>query len=76
MQMERVVAARRKQARAAEKATRARKRGMRSDEIEVHSMVGVVPESDGLARARDLVTFARRHGYDRDELIKIIESLG
>jgi GntR family transcriptional regulator len=28
-----------------------------------------------LARARDLVTFARRHGYERAELIRIIESI-
>lgn len=28
-----------------------------------------------VARARDLVTFARRHGYERAELIRIIESI-
>ena len=28
-----------------------------------------------LARARDLLQFARRQGYQRDELIRIIESL-
>jgi GntR family transcriptional regulator len=27
-------------------------------------------------RARDLVRFARRHGYKRDELIQLIERLG
>jgi len=27
-----------------------------------------------LARARDLVRYARQHGYDRAELIRIIES--
>ncbi|HEX3513261.1 MAG TPA: acetaldehyde dehydrogenase (acetylating) [Trebonia sp.] len=37
---------------------------MRSDEIEVHSMVGVVPESDGLARARDLGVPASAEGVD------------
>jgi GntR family transcriptional regulator len=40
------------------------------------TIVGPAHRSAVLARARDLVTFARRHGYDRDELIKIIESLG
>jgi GntR family transcriptional regulator len=29
-----------------------------------------------VARARDLVTFAREHGYRRDELIEIIEGVG
>jgi GntR family transcriptional regulator len=28
-----------------------------------------------LARARDLVQFARRHGYDRDELIRLIQTI-
>ena len=28
-----------------------------------------------LARARDLVRYARQHGYDRAELIRIIESI-
>ncbi len=37
---------------------------MRSDEIEVHSMVGVIPESDGLARARDLGVTASAEGVD------------
>lgn len=40
------------------------------------TIVGPAHRSAVLARARDLVTFARRHGYDRSELIKIIESLG
>ena len=29
-----------------------------------------------LARAKELVVFARRHGYRREELIQIIETLG
>jgi GntR family transcriptional regulator len=29
-----------------------------------------------LARAKELVAFARRHGYRREELIQIIETLG
>jgi acetaldehyde dehydrogenase len=37
---------------------------MRSDEIEVHSIVGVIPESDGLARARDLGVPASAEGVD------------
>jgi acetaldehyde dehydrogenase len=37
---------------------------MRADEIEVHSMVGVIPESDGLARARDLGVTASAEGVD------------
>ncbi len=28
-----------------------------------------------LARARELVQFARRHGYDRDELIRLIQTI-
>lgn len=28
-----------------------------------------------LARARDLVSFARKHGYRRDELVEMIEHL-
>jgi hypothetical protein len=34
-------------------------------------------ESDGVvSRARELVEFARRHGYRIDELIEIIETVG
>jgi GntR family transcriptional regulator len=40
------------------------------------TIVGPAPRSAVLARARDLVAFARHHGYDRDELIKIIQALG
>ena len=40
------------------------------------TIVGPAHRSAVLTRARDLVAFARRHGYDRDELIKIIQSLG
>jgi uncharacterized protein YcaQ len=29
-----------------------------------------------IARARELVSFARQQGYRRDELIKLIEDLG
>jgi GntR family transcriptional regulator len=29
-----------------------------------------------VARAKELVRFARRHGYRTDELIRIIESVG
>jgi hypothetical protein len=29
-----------------------------------------------VVRARELVEFARRHGYRRDDLIEIIETLG
>jgi uncharacterized protein YcaQ len=29
-----------------------------------------------IARARELVTFARQQGYRRDELIQLIEELG
>jgi DNA-binding transcriptional MerR regulator len=28
-----------------------------------------------LARARDLIEFARQHGFSREEIIQIIESL-
>jgi GntR family transcriptional regulator len=40
------------------------------------TIVGPAHRSAVLAHARDLVAFARRHGYDRDELIKIIQTLG
>jgi acetaldehyde dehydrogenase len=37
---------------------------LRSDDIEVHSMIGVDPASDGLARARDLGVEASAAGVD------------
>ncbi|TDC68571.1 acetaldehyde dehydrogenase (acetylating) [Actinomadura sp. GC306] len=37
---------------------------MRSDLVDVHSMVGVVPDSDGLARARELGVPASAEGVD------------
>lgn len=40
------------------------------------TVVGPAQRSAVLARARDLVTFARHHGYDRDELIQIIQNFG
>ena len=40
------------------------------------TIVGPAHRSAVLARARDLVRFAQRHGYDRDELIQIIEDIG
>lgn len=40
------------------------------------TIVGQPHRSAVLDRARDLVAFARRQGYDRDELIDIIQSLG
>ncbi|HUA48655.1 MAG TPA: GntR family transcriptional regulator [Solirubrobacteraceae bacterium] len=33
-------------------------------------------QSDVIAHARELLAYARRHGYGRDELIRIIENLG
>jgi DNA-binding transcriptional regulator YhcF (GntR family) len=39
--------------------------------ITAHAEQGAV-----IARARELVSFARRHGYDRAELIHIIEGIG
>jgi GntR family transcriptional regulator len=39
--------------------------------------VAATPERGALnARVRELLNFARKHGYDRHELIDIIESLG
>jgi acetaldehyde dehydrogenase len=37
---------------------------LRSDEIDVHSMIGVDPASDGLARARDMGVTASAEGVD------------
>ncbi len=37
---------------------------------------GTLERSAVVARARELVRFARRHGYRLDELIKIVESVG
>jgi GntR family transcriptional regulator len=39
------------------------------------TVTGTPQQSAILERARDLVQFARRHGYDRDELARIIESI-
>src|SRR6059036_2852924 len=39
------------------------------------SVVGTAQRGAVLARARELVEFARRHGFGRDEVIHMIESL-
>jgi GntR family transcriptional regulator len=39
------------------------------------TVAGSARQGAVLARARELVQYARRHGYDRDELIQIIESI-
>jgi GntR family transcriptional regulator len=39
------------------------------------TVVGPARRSAVLARARELVQFARHHGYGRDELIKMIEDM-
>jgi GntR family transcriptional regulator len=39
------------------------------------SIAGTPQRGAVLARARDLLDFARHHGYGRDEIIQIIESL-
>ena len=39
------------------------------------TVVGSPERGAVLARARDLLEFARRHGFDRQELIEMIESL-
>ena len=38
-------------------------------------MVGTPQRGAVLARARELVEFARRHGFGRDEVIQMIETL-
>lgn len=38
-------------------------------------VAGTPPRGEVIARARELVAFARRRGYHRDELLKIIEQL-
>jgi len=37
---------------------------------------GAVPKSIVLAKAHELVTLARREGYRKDELLKLIDNLG
>jgi GntR family transcriptional regulator len=39
------------------------------------TVIGPARRSAVLARARELVQFARHHGYGRDELIKMIEDI-
>jgi GntR family transcriptional regulator len=39
------------------------------------TVAGSARQGAVLARARELVQYARRHGYDRDELIRIIETI-
>lgn len=39
------------------------------------TVAGSARQGAVLARAREFVQFARRHGYDRDELIRIINSI-
>jgi GntR family transcriptional regulator len=39
------------------------------------TVAGSARQGAVLARARDLVRYARQHGYDRAELIRIIESI-
>ena len=40
------------------------------------SVAGTPARGAVVARARDLVRFAREHGYRTDELVRIIETLG
>jgi GntR family transcriptional regulator len=40
------------------------------------TVIGPARRSAVLARTRELVQFARRHGYGREELIKMIEDIG
>ena len=40
------------------------------------TVAGTLERGAVVARARELVRFARRHGYRLDELIKIVESVG
>src|SRR6266446_4879843 len=40
------------------------------------SVAGTPQQGAVVARARELVRFARRHGYRLDELVKIIEDVG
>jgi DNA-binding transcriptional regulator YhcF (GntR family) len=39
------------------------------------TVAGTPQQGAVVARARELVRFARRHGYPRDELVRLIESL-
>jgi GntR family transcriptional regulator len=39
------------------------------------TVTGQAAQGAIVARARDLVSFARRHGYERAELIQVIESI-
>src|SRR5207302_7497662 len=40
------------------------------------TVTGTPENSAVVERARDLVRFARKHGYKRDELIRLIQQLG
>jgi GntR family transcriptional regulator len=40
------------------------------------TVAGSARQGAVLARTRELVSYARRHGYTRDELIQMIESIG
>jgi GntR family transcriptional regulator len=40
------------------------------------TVAGTPQQGAVVARARELVRFARRHGYQLDELVKIIENVG
>src|SRR5947207_4757393 len=40
------------------------------------TVTGTPENSAVVGRARDLVRFARKHGYKRDELIRLIQQLG
>jgi GntR family transcriptional regulator len=39
------------------------------------TVAGSARQGAVLARARELVRYARRHGYDRDELVRIIQTI-
>ena len=39
------------------------------------TVAGSARQGAVLARARDLIRYARKHGYDRAELIRIIEGI-
>jgi len=40
------------------------------------TVAGTAPRGELVSRARELVRYARRHGYELDELVRVVEQVG